>query len=63
VVSANRRQQGDPSKIRDFLPSDKQYLITRNVPCLRRAKNLDYAGLDEVRPTHHLWQTTLHPLR
>lgn len=43
------RQQGDPSKIRDFLPADKQYLITRNVPCLRRAKNLDYAGLDEVR--------------
>ncbi|CAI7852455.1 unnamed protein product [Closterium sp. NIES-54] len=26
----------DPSRRRSFLPPDKQYLITRNVPCLRR---------------------------
>ncbi|CAI5514802.1 unnamed protein product [Closterium sp. Naga37s-1] len=26
----------DPSRRRSFLPADKQYLITRNVPCLRR---------------------------
>lgn len=24
------REKGDPSRTRDFLPADKQYLITRN---------------------------------
>eukprot|EP01018_Ginkgo_biloba_P001969 Gb_27675 [translate_table: standard] len=30
-------ESGDPSKRKPYLPPDKQYLITRNVPCLRRA--------------------------
>ncbi|XP_039142515.1 autophagy-related protein 3-like [Dioscorea cayenensis subsp. rotundata] len=30
-------EAGEPSKRKSFLPADKQYLITRNVPCLRRA--------------------------
>lgn len=42
------REQGDPSKVRDFLPPGKQYLMTRNVPCLRRAANLAYTDADEV---------------
>ncbi|EIM19550.1 hypothetical protein WALSEDRAFT_41096 [Wallemia mellicola CBS 633.66] len=33
---------GDESKRREYLPSDKQYLITRNVPSLRRAKDIAY---------------------
>ncbi|KAJ3089633.1 Arabinose-proton symporter (Arabinose transporter) [Quaeritorhiza haematococci] len=38
---------GLDSKRRDYLPADKQYLITRNVPCLRRVKAMEYdAGED-----------------
>ncbi|KAJ3207183.1 E2-like enzyme [Dinochytrium kinnereticum] len=32
---------GQPSKKRDYLPVDKQYLITRNVPCLKRVKAME----------------------
>jgi hypothetical protein len=28
------REKGDPGRARDFLPGDKQYLITRNGGCL-----------------------------
>ena len=34
---------GDPDKRRDHLPSDKQFLITRGVPCRRRAVGLESA--------------------
>ncbi|KAG7098450.1 hypothetical protein E1B28_000400 [Marasmius oreades] len=40
-------EKGDVSKARDFLPTDKQYLITRGVPCLRRATSLAYTDADE----------------
>jgi len=33
-------EAGDPSKARDYLPKEKQYLVTRNVPCHRRADGL-----------------------
>jgi len=32
---------GDADKRKDYLPADKQFLITRNVPCLKRAKALE----------------------
>ncbi|KAJ3333514.1 E2-like enzyme [Blyttiomyces sp. JEL0837] len=38
---------GVESKRRDFLPPDKQYLITRNVPCLRRVAAMEYKANDE----------------
>ena len=41
------REKGDASKTRDFLPPDKQYLVTRGVPCLRRATSLAYTDADE----------------
>ncbi|KAG0447366.1 hypothetical protein HPP92_028357 [Vanilla planifolia] len=34
-------EAGDPSKRKSYLPVDKQYLITRNVPCLRRAISVE----------------------
>merc|ERR1711939_116818 len=41
-------ESGEASKHRDFLPADKQYLISRNVPCLRRVSQLNYgAGKDD----------------
>ena len=41
------RENGDASKAREYLPSDKQYLVTRGVPCLRRATSLAYTDADE----------------
>ena len=57
------REKGDSSRAREFLPVDKQYLITRNgelsessereksgshsVPCLRRATAINYTDADE----------------
>lgn len=42
-----RREKGDASKAREYLPLDKQYLVTRGVPCLRRATSLAYTDADE----------------
>ncbi|KAF7985077.1 hypothetical protein HWV62_8947 [Athelia sp. TMB] len=40
-------EKGDASKAREYLPADKQYLLTRGVPCLRRATSLAYTDADE----------------
>ncbi|CAI2350210.1 unnamed protein product [Caenorhabditis sp. 36 PRJEB53466] len=32
----------DPTRVRPYLPADKQYLITRNVPCHKRCKQMEY---------------------
>ncbi|KAJ6594270.1 autophagocytosis associated protein [Mycena capillaripes] len=40
-------EAGDSSKSKDYLPADKQYLVTRGVPCLRRATSLAYTDADE----------------
>ncbi|XP_041355803.1 ubiquitin-like-conjugating enzyme ATG3 isoform X2 [Gigantopelta aegis] len=33
--------KGEDSKIKPYLPPDKQFLITRNVPCYKRVKQMD----------------------
>lgn len=39
-----RWEAGDGAKARPYLPPGKQYLVTRNVPCLRRAAAFADAG-------------------
>ncbi|KAL5066406.1 hypothetical protein RYX36_028143 [Vicia faba] len=34
-------ESGEPSKRKPYLPSEKQFLITRKVPCQRRAASLE----------------------
>ena len=33
---------GDEKKIKDYLPKEKQFLITRNVPCYKRCKDMEH---------------------
>jgi ubiquitin-like-conjugating enzyme ATG3 len=33
---------GDESKIKSYLPKEKQFLITRNVPCYKRCKHMEH---------------------
>jgi len=40
----NNRESGDPKKARPYLPPTKQFLVTRGVPCLRRAADLERAA-------------------
>ncbi|CAO3630582.1 unnamed protein product [Cunninghamella echinulata] len=40
-------EAGLEEKQRDYLPKDKQFLVTRNVPCLRRAKQMEFTDNDE----------------
>ena len=41
-------QAGDPAKARPYLPAEKQFLLTRNVPCQRRARALGAGADDEL---------------
>ncbi|KAJ1997978.1 E2-like enzyme [Coemansia thaxteri] len=41
-------EKGHPNKRRDYLPGDRQFLITRNVPCLQRAEQMVFGLGDEV---------------
>ena len=50
---------GDPDKRREHLPADKQFLITRGVPCRRRATGLDSAwGKNEDEELADGWLKT-----
>ncbi|XP_067003975.2 ubiquitin-like-conjugating enzyme ATG3 [Anabrus simplex] len=38
---------GDESRAKSYLPQNKQFLITRNVPCSRRCKQMEYCDEQE----------------
>lgn len=38
---------GDESRAKPYLPKNKQFLITRNVPCTRRCKQMEYSEEQE----------------
>ncbi|XP_047105441.1 ubiquitin-like-conjugating enzyme ATG3 [Schistocerca piceifrons] len=38
---------GDESRIKSYLPHDKQFLLTRHVPCSRRCKQMEYCEEQE----------------
>ncbi|XP_012279827.1 ubiquitin-like-conjugating enzyme ATG3 [Orussus abietinus] len=38
---------GDQDRIKSYLPKNKQYLLTRNVPCTRRCKQIEYCEEQE----------------
>jgi len=42
-------EKGDPSKIRSYLPADKQFLSTKNVPCFKRVRNLEKSADSEEK--------------
>jgi len=39
---------GDEGSIKDYLPRDKQFLITRNVPCYKRCRQMEYRASQEL---------------
>lgn len=55
---------GDEAKIKPYLPKDKQFLITRNVPCYRRCKQMEYVGeetmVENDGPDADGWVETHH---
>lgn len=37
----------DPSLRKPYLPEDRQYLVTKSVPCYKRCKDIEYCNNDE----------------
>lgn len=42
---------GDEARTKSYLPKNKQFLITRSVPCYRRCKQMEYVGEETLIET------------
>lgn len=55
---------GDEARLKTYLPADKQFLITRNVACHRRCKQMEYVGEETLVETadgdEEAWVETHH---
>uniref|UniRef100_A0A8D8RWB9 Ubiquitin-like-conjugating enzyme ATG3 n=3 Tax=Cacopsylla melanoneura TaxID=428564 RepID=A0A8D8RWB9_9HEMI len=56
---------GDESKVKSYLPPNKQFLITKNVPCSRRCKQIEYCDekekiIENEGPDEEGWVDTHH---
>ena len=51
-------KSGIPSKRKDYLPADKQYLMTSKVPCLKRVSQVEYNANDSEAVDETGWVTT-----
>ncbi|XP_032671805.1 ubiquitin-like-conjugating enzyme ATG3 [Odontomachus brunneus] len=55
---------GDEDRTKSYLPKDKQFLLTRNVPCSRRCKQIEYSNeqecIIEADDTEGGWVDTHH---
>lgn len=39
---------GDENKAKPYLLKDKQFLVTRNVPCQRRCRQMEFSGVERI---------------
>jgi len=56
---------GDETSVKEYLPKEKQFLITRNVPCYKRCRQMEYKAsqelvLDSEGDTEGGWVDTHH---
>jgi len=54
---------GVKEKKRSYLPDDKQYLITKNVPCIKRAKDMECVNDEMERIVEDEWIETYYQMQ
>ena len=55
MASLPNRCEGEPTKVKEFLPKKKQFLLTRSVPCSMRATALLSSEIEQQAETEEGW--------